>query len=241
MERNKRILLLSASIDPSVSNTPLTELKDPLVRWRQYEQNLLSVLNQRIFGIIIFCENTMFEGDYSLWQTVAASTGTQLEILRFEGNKTNIEKQGKGYGEGEIIAYALEHSKHLPPEASFYKLTGRIQVKNLKQIVERHEKDELLFIRAQRNKPIADTRLFKCSVSFYRRYLLNGYLEVDDLKGHYLEKIYFQRLKTATPVKPFSVFPKFSGVSGSTNDTYDLPLKEYLKYSLLLRLGFLSI
>jgi hypothetical protein len=241
MGRNKRILLLSASVDPAVSNTPLTELKDPLVRWRQYEKNLLDILNQKIFEVIIFCENTMFEGDYSQWQAAAVSTGTKLEILRFKGKRECIEKQGKGYGEGEIIAYVLEHSKHLQSDDCFYKLTGRIHVKNLLQIVQRHDNDRELFIRAQRNKSIADTRLFKCSVSFYKSHLLKGYLEVDDMNGQYLEKIFFQRLKKAPPVKPFSVFPQFSGVSGSTMDVYDLPHKEYLKYSLLLKLGLLSI
>lgn len=241
MERNNCILLLTASIDPAVSNTPFTVLKDPAVRWQQYEANLMAILKLNVFGKIIFCENTDYHGDYQGWLKAAKNAGTELEILRFTGNKTFIEKQGKGYGEGEIIEHAIQHSKWLKGHTAFYKLTGRVQVKNLKQIVSLHDKDEVLFVRAQRKKEIADTRLFKCTVDFYNSHLSGAYREVNDLSGLYLEKVFFKRLKKAGNIRPFGIFPRFSGISGSTNEVYDLPFKEYFKYSLLLKLGFLSI
>jgi hypothetical protein len=241
MESNNHILLLTASIDPAVSNTPFTVLKDPALRWKQYDANLMAILKLNLFGKIIFCENTFYQVDYMSWQIAAEKYGIELEILRFEGNKSCIEKQGKGYGEGEIIDYALRHSKWLNDQVAFYKLTGRIQVKNLKHIVKRHERDDVLFIRAQRNKEIVDTRLFKCTVDFYTNYLHCAYTEVNDHSGDYLEKIFFKRLKKVNNISPFRVFPRFSGVSGSTKDIYDLPVKEFMKYSILLKTGFLTI
>lgn len=241
MERKSHILLLTASIDPAFSSTPFTVLKDPVVRLQHYETNLMAILNLNIFGKIIFCENTFYNVDYLKWKIAAENSGSELEILSFEGNKTLIEKQGKGYGEGEIIEYALRNSQLLKKHDTFYKLTGRVQVKNLKRIVQLHDKDDVLFIRAQRNKMIADTRLFKCTVQFYSTYLEGAYKEVDDLSGHYIENVFFNRLQKANNMSPFRVFPRFSGISGSTSNTYDLPFHDYIKYSLLLKTGLLTI
>ena len=44
-------------------------------------------------------------------------------------------EQGKGYGEGEIIEYALKNSAFLHSEREFIKLTGRITIENLDAII----------------------------------------------------------------------------------------------------------
>ncbi len=41
----------------------------------------------------------------------------------------------KGYGEGEIISYALNNSKYLKNSESFYKLTGGLTVENINDVL----------------------------------------------------------------------------------------------------------
>lgn len=238
---SKNIILLTASIDPAVSGTPLTQIVDPKIRLTQYVNVMEQLINAGIFEIIVFCENTNFEFPKDDLKEKANKRGITLEFLSFSGDHQKVKQLGKGYGEGEIIKYAIEHSKYLTEDAVFYKLTGRIFISNLERIVKRDKQKQNIFIRAQRNKKIIDARFFKVSVSFFKKHLLNAFHEVNDLQKHYLEMVYFEKLKDLNGIERFSEFPKVIGLSGSTGEKYDQSAYEYFKYDLLLKAGFLSV
>ncbi|MFO0358015.1 MAG: hypothetical protein ACK50A_13760 [Sphingobacteriaceae bacterium] len=239
--RSGNIILLTASIDPAVSNTPLTKITDPKIRLAQYTQVIEKLIETGAFSIIIFCENTNYEFNKDVLLNKAIQKGIELEFISFSGDHEKVKQLGKGYGEGEIIKYAIEHSKHLNDEAIFYKLTGRVFIKNIKRIVNKDHKKQTIFIRAQRNKRIIDARFFKTSVKFFKEHLMNVFTEVNDLQKHYLEMVYFEKLNGIGHIDRFSEFPFITGLSGSTGEKYDQSKYEYFKYSLLLRTGFLNV
>lgn len=237
----QNIILLTASIDPTASNTPLTQLTNPQVRLKQYLVNINRLIESKAFDVIIFCENTNYSFDNALLMEKAKSYNVHLEFLKFTGNYSKISELGKGYGEGEIIKHTLENSKYLNEDSVFYKLTGRVFVKNINRIVKKDGHKELIFIRAQRAVPIIDARFFKTSVKFFKENLIDAYKEVNDIKKNYLEMVYFNKLKKINNIERFAEYPKFTGLSGSTGEKYDQSRYEYAKYSLLLKLGFLNL
>lgn len=240
-EKKQNIVLLTASIDPAASNTPLTQITNAQVRLDQYIRNINRLIESRAFDVIIFCENTNYVFDHTALLEKAGNNKVEIEFLRFTGNYSKVSELGKGYGEGEIIKYAIENSKYLKENAVFYKLTGRIFITNIKQIVRMDQQKDVIFIKAQRTASVIDARFFKTSVTFFKEHLISVFTEVNDHQKNYLEMVYFKKLSKVDGIQKFSEFPKFTGLSGSTGEKYDQSAYEYLKYSLLLRFGFLNI
>ena len=125
------VLLLTASINPG--KTPDVAIKDPQERLLEYIISLLAWIELTNIEKIVFCENTACQYNFDRIIEFAKKNGKSLEVLIFSGN-TKSHKYGKGYGEGEIIKYALQHSKHLSCQTSFYKMTGRLFVRNFNEI-----------------------------------------------------------------------------------------------------------
>lgn len=93
---------------------------------------------------IVFCDGTMPSFDFSKVIKFAQEHGKTLEVILFQESDKFL-KYGKGYAEGEVLEYALNHSKHLGEGGSFYKVTGRTFIANFKEIRTLHEKDEAVF------------------------------------------------------------------------------------------------
>lgn len=93
---------------------------------------------------IVFCDGTMPSFDFSKVTRFAEEHGKTLEVILFQESDKYL-KYGKGYAEGEVLEYALNHSKHLAEGGSFYKITGRTFIANFEEIRALHEKDEAVF------------------------------------------------------------------------------------------------
>lgn len=124
-------LIMTATID--VSKTPFVQLSNPKERLVQYLCALISWINFSDISSIIFCENSNTKFDFHKVKELALIQGKELEVLVFNGNLKS-EIYGKGWGEGEIIEYALEHSKLLKNSFAFYKVTGRLFVDNFSEV-----------------------------------------------------------------------------------------------------------
>lgn len=81
-------------------------------RLSQYAESLKFFIESKAFNKIIFCENSNYgtEGLAAL-EEMARDNGVRLEILSFQGNVQQVERHGKGYGEGEIMEYVFDHSE----------------------------------------------------------------------------------------------------------------------------------
>lgn len=237
------ILLITGAVNISAFKIPYTRLTDPKVRLQQYLDSLeYAIEHYHRVNHIVFCENTGYEYDYLQLQEKAVQKGKTLEVISFQGNYPFIETKGKGYGEGEIIEYALKKSKTLQESDFFYKLTGRIIVKNMDRVMDSTRSDNTFIFVADLKKRFEKGRirtlLYKVNTSLYKQKLIDAYTEVDDFKNHYLEHAFYIRLADM-PASSFGRYPDFAGIQATTGKIYQSKLK-FIKYCLYNYLGFYS-
>lgn len=235
-------LLITSAIDLSKAMAYQVELIDTDIRLTQYIDSIKFAINHySCISHIVFCDNTNYRFDYTQLTQFAQAKGKTLEMLSFEGDFDKIEKLGKGFGEGELIKYALMNSKTLNSCDYFYKLTGRLFIKNMDAVI-RFTKSPNAFIYYpsilyQNKFDYVNTIFYKVEKNLYLNVLLDSHIYVNDLKYIYLENIFFSKLKYY-PLKSFGIFPIISGQSGSTGLKYDL---SSFKLFIELNLNYLGI
>jgi len=235
----KKIVLLTGTINPKKFNTPFTKLMNKEERLGQYLDTIYKYIVFSNFDVIIFCENSMYKYNYNSLKKLAKSNGKILEILSFTGDKREISKRGKGYGEGEIMEHALHKSRYLNvPKQTFYKITGRIFIKNINNILEYSKKDNYFFSVGNNH---CVTLFFKCSVIFYKNTLLNAYMACDEKNGIFLENVFYDSVKMhKKEVHCFNDYPYYDGVAGTTGKKYGNKIK-WLFRQIQIKLNLLCI
>lgn len=201
-------------------NSQLTSLTDPEIRLSQYVESILFYIKSALFAEIIICDNSEF--DYSAVDVIrktAKDLNVNIEFLFFKGNTEYIQKQGKGYGEGEIIHHIMQFSLLIKKAPAFLKITGRIKVINIRSLVRSLSPASNYFQRIGmnpiRNRKMVDTRLYYCLKNDFIKTLLIRYKDVNDFDGYYLERTYYDGLHGSIQYQNFIVLPRFQGVSGS--------------------------
>lgn len=176
-------LLLTATIDPD--GMILTARNNPKVRLEDYKQGLKFWLQTRGLSKIVFCENS--NHDLEELREVAKNHNDQnklIEFFSFYGQ--NFSKElGKGYGELNILSYALSHSKLITSETKIVKATGRYIIKNVSQLicfVRENPKADIICDLSQ-NLFWSDSRIFVCSTAFIEKSLLPLQNQLDESKG----------------------------------------------------------
>lgn len=244
MESNHQsILLITGAIGITAFQVPYTKLTDTKARLQQYIESIdYAIEHYHRVNHIIFCENTGYIYNYAELQEKAKQNGKTLEVIRFPGNYQAIEAKGKGYGEGEIVKYALKESETLRNSRFFYKLTGRILVSNMDRVMDSSQSENnfifLSYLEPRSQKGRARTLLYKVNTSLYKSTLIDAHLDVDDHKHYYLEHAFFERLKDI-PIPSFGVYPVHIGIQASTGKMY-LSKTKLIKYRLYNRLNFFS-
>lgn len=184
---NKKCLIITGCIAPMKQDNLM--ISNAKVRLNQYLDSIEFYLNHSNAKIIIFCENSNYEYDYSWLKELANSKGKDFEWISFKGDATLIKKQGKGAGEGEIIEYAIRHTQF--KFDNIEKVTGRLIVKNISNIEMKIDyknvyfnKDLHLFV----NENAMDTRLFFCRRDILENKILALYKKTND-KDSNIEKL----------------------------------------------------
>jgi hypothetical protein len=79
---------------------------------------------------IVICDGSGF--DFA--ETVKVNfPAANIECIFFNNDAEQIKRHGKGYGEGEIIRYAIEHSRLMNESEVFIKCTAKLWVANFNQ------------------------------------------------------------------------------------------------------------
>jgi len=205
------VILLTGCINPN--GMPFTQLTDISDRQKQYVDAIHFYINNTNCKIV-FCENS--NTDIS---TLFKNEQDRLEILTFAGNQ---EKQrGKGYGETEIIEYALHHSSFIQDDSIIIKITGRLIIINicpiLKSLKYKHNFVTCLF---HSNLRFADSRIICGTTTFYKEFLKNKGC-INDSEGIFFEHILASTvLESSVCFIPFSEEPLIRGISGTTGELY---------------------
>ena len=212
------IILLTGCITPN--GMSFTSLNDPKERKEQYV-NAINFYLARCNYPIVFVENT--GTDISYLFTSAIQLG-RMEYLSFIGNKE--KERGKGYGECEIIQYALENSHiiHSTNDKRIAKVTGRLIIENvvfLLKFIDFVFSKRTTICSINNEYSYADSRFFIASVSFFQEFLKYKEL-INDAKGYYFEHALYDTIKNTIsyPFAPFLIMPQILGVSGSTGEVY---------------------
>lgn len=212
------IILLTGCINPD--GMILTSLRDKEIRKLQYVDAIKFYLSNTKYPIV-FVENSgtdisdLFQTDIKIGR---------LEIISFNGNQN--KDKGKGYGEAEIIQYALENSKCLQAKKKqqIVKITGRLIVRNAKTICRWHRfffPQTTTFCSINSDFTFPDSRFIIADRIFYKE-LLKSKEKINDLEGYYFEHALCDTLKNEKrfPFSPFLIEPQIEGISGSTGQIY---------------------
>lgn len=206
-------ILLTSTIRPHI--TSFTKRTRPQTREQDY-CDVVRALAHTNFPVV-FCDSS----DYSLAKVQAAfgeRQTTSYELLQFDGNIFPPER-GKGYGELQIISYALRHS-HLLNECDFIvKITGRYRVENLEEIIREIHLPDSVSVVADYSESSRYTYsgFFIARPQFLTQYLIPYLSWVDDSQGRHFEMALHQAIREAGGACAFSVVPRISGYSGTWN------------------------
>ncbi len=213
-------LLMTATFEPG--STPYLQLRDAAVRINHYLSSLLLWVERGPFEEIVFCENSGRGAPLTALTDWAAANRKALEVLTFQGND-EAQRKGKGYGEGRIIAHAIRHSRSIQRAGGFYKVSGRLYVENVAEIVTAHAADANVF-------NLGDTKFFKTGVDLFTRRLEPRLAEIDDRVhrpwdgySRSIEAVFIEELGGGGPseILPFSVRPVIVGQSATNLALYD--------------------
>lgn len=223
------VLLITGTIKPA-SGVPSLTLTDSDERLKQYISSIEYFLLKTSINEIVFCDNSnCSEGCFADLYLLAKRMNKKIEILSFKGNNKKVSVKGKGYGEGEIIEYAMNNSSLIKNSSFFMKITGRLVVENINDIVARL--NPTVFYINMFNKIRVDTRLYAMPVEFYRKWFLDAKEYVCDAEGYYIEHVFTDIIrKNKVCCRNFPKYPRYIGKSGSTGREYTYSkVKCYMK------------
>lgn len=211
---------------------------DPQVRLFQLCCSVISWLGTDAIRNIVICDNTLPDYDFQPLRRLAKESGKNIEILTFPGDREEVKKKGKGYGEGEIIKHALENSQLIENCDSFYKITGRVFVNNFETIHQAHLNSARVFdnpisnirrfakriavilsTNSRHGRGMVRTVFYKCDLAFFKEKLLTSNERVSDSGRFYLEHSYFFPLIKGG-FSTFKISPVLVGFSGGSGELY---------------------
>lgn len=224
LDMNKTVLLITGSIKPNLNVFELS-ITDVNLRFQQYIECIKWSIEQTRFKNITFVDNSGYPIDNKLID-FANRKGKKLEWLSFVGDENRIALCGKGYGEGEIIEYALKNSGLLKDATYFCKLTGRLKVDNINKFIKLADMNETYFwtIGLNKIKKVSsgiETRFYGMPIKVYKDVFVIAYKDVNDKNGMWLERVFYQRYKISSiKCKRMELYPDFLGQSGSMGIDY---------------------
>lgn len=216
-------MLITGCINP-IENQKYLVLKNAEERLRQYVSSIEFWITCSPFTRIVFCDNSRFEyhGIEEL-QRLASDNNKEFEWISFQGNNQKVLECGKGYGEGEIIEYALCHSRLLRRAIVFAKITGRLKIKNAYDLTKNTKEGVNYFNRDIYRGHGIDTRFYLCDICFYTKYLMHAYYSTSITPNQVIaiEDIFYTILhKKRMCYRALMSYPVFEGKSGGNGRDY---------------------
>ena len=226
-------LVMTATIAPP-HGAPELARSDPRLRLTDYCDALRFYLNlpDHTLHKLLFIDNS--NSDLSTLEAIASEVHhrTKVEFIKFQGNDHPPEF-GKGYGEFKLIDYGMAHSTIISAEDYVWKVTGRLRLLNLQQLIETAPVDYNIYCDLRHLLLIGDKlggndwmdlRVFSWSNLGYDLYLRNRYEllkpEVTGSPEQYFYKVMRAEDKSAGIVPRFRIQPNIAGFGGRLNVDY---------------------
>lgn len=220
-------LLMTATIAPDAEAPAHTQF-DPAERLAQYQAALSHYLTSSIPDLkILFVDNSASPLD--ALETVARQSG---RTAHFYSYKSPVPPAyGKGRGEMELIATALNHFRtEISEDEPVWKITGRLIVENLDALIATQPagfslyadcRDVPLIGEALGGNQWIDTKLIAFTPTGFRTLIQHDWPD----ENFTVEKLLYQRLKPVLHsrkdiVPRFRLQPEFVGTSGGSGKNY---------------------
>ena len=221
--KRRYVILLTACVNPG--GMPFTVLNDTSERLRQYREALDFYLRETTQPIV-FCENTLCDFCEDYKEHIASG---RLEYITFDGNNFDKSK-GKGYGEALIMEEAFRISKLLGQCDFVVKITGRLIVRNISQLVKDNRR--MITDTIQTFYPhdkMIDSRLVILPKSFCHKDFLAKKNSINDTQGYFFEHLLYDTIisRKKYVFVPFLHVPLIDGMSGSTGNLYNSDTAKY--------------
>jgi hypothetical protein len=211
------LLITSAILPASGHLARLSSPEDRLTFTAEGIENWLKIVPNLQ---IVICDGSGYDLRQFARRLWPAAT---IEVLWFNNDTPKVSALGKGYGEGEIIAYALERSSTLRRHGGFMKCTSKYWISNFWAVQKNYQPTQFHIRRRENHQggvepTEVDTRFFFVEKNFHQSHLETAYQEVARDEGRFIEHVFLNRLLEAGDIERFQfpVKPKVNGVSGTS-------------------------
>lgn len=161
----------------------------------------------------------------------------KIESLYFQNNQELVKLHGKGFGEGEIVNYAIKNSEFIKQSEFFVKCTSKLWVDNFLDCLEQWNGTflckgvfEKVFSPSRTRFAYVDTRFYLVNKDFYQNNLSTAYLNVGGEQGLSLEHCFRDVIvKKELHKVLLTVPPVICGVGGGSGIYYKNNLKRRIK------------
>jgi hypothetical protein len=235
-------ILLTSSV---VAHDKGVRLLDPTERARLALESIQQWRAIAPHNPLVLCDGSGFD-----FQPIVATLpgGGPVECLYFQNNVELIRQHGRGYGEGEIMRHAIEHSTLIQSAGSFAKCTSKLWVENFGACMQRWNGqllmkgvfDHVFSPRKATTLAYIDTRFYAMAVQTYQQHFLHAHEVIRAQEGYGLEEsfrdIFLDKQLEGCLMSPP---PIICGVGGGTGAYYKntalRQLKEKWRYQLVKR------
>lgn len=188
-------IVLTSTID--VNGCFFVERTDIEVRKKDHLDTLSKFLTHPEFRFVVI-ENSNY--DLSCYREKFADELHRIELISYDGNNYN-RSLGKGYGEVDMLLYAIRNSEYLKEDTHFTKISGRYYMSKISEVLKNREQYDYIYYDAQnpdlkQSKKQRQFTFFYYTPKdiFYNTFYNNN--QVNDVRGINVESIfYFYRTK----------------------------------------------
>lgn len=218
-------LVITTAVLPS--DVPYLTMTDSNRRVEKYLEGIDEWLRKIPNLQIIICDGTGYDW---LPEIMKQYGDSQIECLTFFNDIDAVKRFGKGYGEVQILNYAVDHSKFLKKTKHFMKITGKYWVENIHVFSTSELFSDFKFKSAFKIKNwtllYVNSAFFVCSIYAYRKYLYDSFRLVNDHIGNDLEHV-LGKILVENKIKnyQFEHLPAICGWSGTGDHSFNLGSK----------------
>jgi hypothetical protein len=203
-------------------------LKDTDERIRLTLESVAEWLKIRPTSPLVICDGSSYDFSKKIQHLFPNAI---IECLSFENDQNLVEKYGRGYGEGEIVRYALAHSQFIKSAGAFAKCSAKLWVSNFQSYAEQWSGSMLctgvflhVFSMIKKIKWLQiDTRFYICSVNYYNKYFSDCHFYLAKENEGDLEAAFKKTIKVNNLRSILSrVYPSISGTGGGIGVPYKI-------------------
>lgn len=215
-------LLLTSSVIPMDLSG---RLNDPVLRIKHTLESVKEWLLREPTLKIVICDGSGFDFSDLMKSTFPM---VNIECLSFVNDSTQIAIHGKGFGEGEIIRYAIKHSKVLQGSEVFMKCTAKLWVSNTQQCLSQWNEQFLcnayfagVFSFKKTKIKFIDTRFYITKKNIYLQYFLDSHSNLGGITKVSIEDVFLKVIiNNEMEGVLFSTPPIVCGVGGGSGKYY---------------------